>query len=42
LKIETALNGKMAIDLVEKRMVPYDLILMDLHMPVLNGFEAAK
>lgn len=41
--IETAVNGKEA---VEKFMANsgdyYDLILMDIQMPVLNGYEAAK
>jgi CheY-like chemotaxis protein len=33
-------NGLEAIELVEK--YKFDLILMDIHMPVLNGFEASK
>ncbi len=33
-------NGIEAIKLVEK--YKFDLILMDIHMPVLNGFEASK
>lgn len=33
-------NGQEAIDLVLKNK--FDLILMDIHMPVLNGFEASK
>ncbi len=31
-------NGKIAIDCLEKDT--YDIILMDLHMPVMDGFEA--
>lgn len=33
-------NGLEAISLVEK--YKFDLILMDIHMPVLNGFDASK
>ena len=33
-------NGLEAIKLVEK--YKFDLILMDIHMPVLNGFDASK
>mgnify|MGYP003542513913 FL=1 len=37
---KTAENGLEAIDLVKKHK--FDLILMDIHMPVLNGFDASK
>jgi PAS domain S-box-containing protein len=33
-------NGKIAIELLQKNS--YDLILMDLQMPVMNGFEATE
>lgn len=33
-------NGLEAIELVKKHK--FDLILMDIHMPVLNGFDASK
>jgi len=39
-KCKIAENGQEAINLVEKNT--FDLILMDIHMPVLNGFEASK
>jgi len=39
-EIEIAGNGKIAIDLMEKNQ--YDIILMDLQMPVMNGFEATS
>jgi len=35
---EIAANGKIAIEYLEARA--YDVILMDLQMPVMNGFEA--
>ncbi|SHM71445.1 CheR family methyltransferase [Flavobacterium xanthum] len=37
---EIADNGKIAIEKLEKKS--YDIILMDLQMPVMNGFEATK
>jgi signal transduction histidine kinase/ActR/RegA family two-component response regulator len=33
-------NGQEALDLSKQK--PFDFILMDLHMPVMDGFEAAK
>ncbi|SNZ01634.1 GAF domain-containing hybrid sensor histidine kinase/response regulator [Flagellimonas pacifica] len=36
--IEIAANGQKALDLIEKNK--YDVILMDLQMPVMNGFDA--
>ena len=33
-------NGLEAIELVKKHK--FDLILMDIHMPILNGFDASK
>ncbi|MES2212107.1 MAG: response regulator [Pseudomonadota bacterium] len=33
-------NGKEAIDAV--RSTPYDLVIMDLYMPEMNGHEATK
>lgn len=32
-------NGQQVIDLLEKQ--PYDLILLDIHMPVMDGMECA-
>jgi CheY-like chemotaxis protein/two-component sensor histidine kinase len=37
-QVQEALNGQIAVDLVNHNA--YDLIIMDLQMPVMNGFEA--
>ena len=38
--IDLAENGKIAVQKATKQL--FDLILMDLQMPVMNGFEATK
>lgn len=37
---DIAVNGKIAIEMLNEKA--YDIILMDLHMPVMNGFEATE
>jgi len=37
-KFDIAENGKIAVELVEKNH--YDVVLMDLHMPEMSGYEA--
>jgi PAS domain S-box-containing protein len=40
ITVTHAENGQIALDLLEKEY--FDLILMDLHMPVLDGIEASR
>ncbi|ADR34300.1 multi-sensor hybrid histidine kinase [Sulfuricurvum kujiense DSM 16994] len=40
LIVDVAANGKEAVEQAQSHL--YDLILMDLQMPVMDGFEAAK
>jgi CheY-like chemotaxis protein len=46
LRVVLAQNGKEGVDIVRKRMEngekPFDLIFMDIHMPVMDGLEAAS
>ncbi len=43
MKVFTAANGQEAVNMVKNnKKGAFDLILMDIRMPVLNGFEAAK
>ena len=39
-EVEVAENGKEAIDKIEK--CHFDLILMDMQMPIMNGYEATR
>jgi two-component system sensor histidine kinase/response regulator len=36
--VDEAINGQLAVDMT--RLKQYDMIIMDLQMPVMNGFEA--
>ena len=39
-EIDVAINGRVAVSLLENKS--FDLILMDLQMPIMNGFEATQ
>ena len=41
-KIDVANNGQEALDKLERATEPYNLILMDVQMPVLDGLETTR
>jgi len=40
--VDVASNGEQAIKLVKRNRKRYDLILMNLHMPIMDGFQTSK
>jgi ammonium transporter, Amt family len=40
--VENVENGKLAVAQVESQHEPYDVILMDMNMPEMDGFEATR
>ena len=42
INIDDAYDGKMALDLYTKNPSKYELILMDIQMPIMDGYEATK
>ena len=41
-RVIRAKNGKEAVDLIAKHHGEIDLVLMDLNMPVMDGYEAMR
>ena len=41
LEVVTALNGQIAVDTVTAH-APFDIVFLDLQMPVMDGYDAAK
>ena len=42
IKIDDAFNGKEAVEKIKNDPKGYELILMDIQMPIMDGFEATK
>lgn len=42
IELTPAENGKLAVEAVERMQSGYDIIFMDMSMPVMNGFEATR
>lgn len=40
--VEVAENGQQGISLLENARVPFELILMDCQMPIMDGYEASR
>lgn len=41
-EIDMAKGGREAIDILEKKWETYQIVLLDLNMPVMNGYEVLK
>jgi len=42
-EVDTAEDGKMAVEMVEEfPSATYDVILMDIQMPIMDGYEATR
>ena len=41
-EVTMAENGRQALDVIEQRSTPFDVIVTDLEMPVMDGIEFAK
>jgi len=41
-KVEIARNGLEAVEIIQEQAHPFDLILMDVQMPLMDGYEATR
>ena len=41
-EVDIAANGQIAVEMVQAASAPYDLVLMDMQMPVMDGLEATR
>ena len=41
-EIDMAKDGQEAIEILEKKWETYQIVLLDLNMPVINGYEVLK
>lgn len=41
-ELKTAANGKIALEIISNTIQPFDLIIIDMEMPVMNGLEFLK
>ncbi|WP_333805338.1 response regulator [Sulfurospirillum sp.] len=41
-KVEIARNGLEAVEMIQEHEYPFDLILMDVQMPIMDGYEATR
>ncbi len=42
ITVEIANNGKLAVDLLNENPEGFDAVLMDIQMPIMNGYEATQ
>ncbi|GIT99144.1 response regulator [Sulfurovum sp. TSL1] len=42
MNISVANNGQEAVDMVKQSEIPFDLVLMDINMPIMDGFAATQ
>ena len=42
MDVHTASNGQEAVDIFSSQTTPFDLIFMDIEMPVMNGLQATS